>query len=98
MGHHNATAGLRRKLLAGLSLAVAGIPAAPAEAADGLTLFESVIKAKLPAGALSYGSAAALGPSGFVLKDAVITPPADAKTGAKPLPIAIQTIAVEDLD
>lgn len=98
MGHHNGIAGLRRNLLGALSLALAGLAPAPAEAADGLALFESVIKAKLPAGALSYGSAAALGPSGFVLNDAVITPPADAKTGSKPMPIAIQTIAVEDLD
>jgi hypothetical protein len=66
--------------------------------ADGLSRFEQVIKPKLPAGSLTYKSAKALGDSGFVLEDAVVTAPPDKTQGTKAEPISIKRISVEDLD
>lgn len=70
--------------------------AAPAFA-DGLQRFEQVIKPTIPAGALTYGSASAIGDRGFMLQDVVLTPPAE--PGKKPdMPVRIRAITVEDID
>src|SRR5438876_591727 len=73
-----------------IALALAG----PAMA-DGLTRFETELKPKLDG--LGYRSAAALGPSGFVLTDVTMTTPAD-KPGGKPGTITAKKVMVEDLD
>lgn len=71
-------------------------PAAVAQ--DGLARFESQIRPKMPPGALSYGASSALGPSGFILRDAVIQAPADKPGEKPPAPVRIKTITVEDVD
>jgi hypothetical protein len=65
--------------------------------ADGLGRFEQVIKPKIPAGALTYKSAKALGDNGFVLEDVVVTPP-DKAPRSKAEPVQIKRISVEELD
>lgn len=83
-------------LIAGLWLA-AGV-ALPARA-DGLDRFKKVIEPQIPAGTFSYKSAKALGDDGFVLQDAVFTPPpSDADKDKKPDPINIKTLTVEHFD
>src|SRR5271170_6676103 len=81
--------------MAAVSL-VSCVLALPA-AADGLSRFKEAIKGA-PAGALTYKSAKALGDNGFVLDGVVLTPPANNAAGAKPQPIEIKRIAVEDFD
>ena len=73
---------------------LAAIPAL----ADGLSRFEQEIKPKLgPELSLSYGSASALGASGFVLND-VTAVLKEEKPDAKPTPLTIKRVVVEDLD
>ena len=87
-----------RAYVAGTALvAVALLVAPPLSAADGLTRFHDSIKSQIPPEALKYKSARALGDSGFVLEEIVLTPPPDAP-GGKVEPIAIKRIAVEDFD
>jgi hypothetical protein len=69
---------------------------APASA-DGLAQFKKSIEPQIPAGTFTYKSAKALGDNGFMLSDVVVTPPAS-DDKAKPEPIDIKTITVEDLD
>jgi hypothetical protein len=66
-------------------------------AADGLSRFKEAIK-QVPAGALTYKSATALGDNGFVLEGVVVTPPVDKTPGAKAEPVEIKRVAVEDFD
>jgi len=83
-------------LVAAFWLALSAV--APARA-DGLDRFKKVIEPQLPAGSFTYKSAKALGDDGFVLEDAVYTPPpSDADKDAKPEPIAIKTLTVEHFD
>ncbi len=66
--------------------------------ADGLSRFEQELKPKIgPELSLSYGSATALGPSGFVLNDVKAVLKED-KPDAQPTPLAIKRVVVEDLD
>jgi hypothetical protein len=64
--------------------------------ADGLDRFEKLMKPKIPAGALTYKSAKALGDNGFVLENVTITPPPEQTSKAEP--VQVKRIAVEDLD
>ena len=75
---------------------VAGMAAAPAFA-DGLSHFEQKIKPELGKIQFTYGSATALGPTGFALDDvrAVLI---DDAPGSKPMPVAAKRIVVEDID
>ena len=83
-------------LVAGFWLALSA--SSPARA-DGLDRFKKVIEPQIPAGTFSYQTAKALGDDGFVLQDAVYTPPAtDADKDKKPDPINIKTITVERFD
>lgn len=71
--------------------------AAPA-LADGLSRFEQEIKPKLGKElTLSYGSATALGASGFTLNDVKAVIKED-KPDAKPTPVSVKRLVVEDLD
>ena len=90
---------VRFQLTAAIVMIAACFAAAPtAIAQDGLTRFESQVKPKMPPGALSYRSGSALGPSGFILRDAVIQAPADKPGEKPPAPVRIKTITVEDVD
>jgi len=92
----NTTARPLALLIAGAFLAFS--VAVPARA-DGLDRFKKLIEPQLPAGSFSYKSGKALGDDGFVLQDAVFTPPpTDADKDKKPEPIQIKTITVEHLD
>jgi hypothetical protein len=83
-------------LVAGFWLAATAIT--PARA-DGLERFKKVIEPQIPTGAFTYKSATALGDAGFVLQDAIFTPPtSDADKGKKPDPINIRTVTVERFD
>lgn len=84
---------LLRSAAASLCL-VLGTPAL----ADGLTRFEQELRPKIGSElSLSYGSGSALGQSGFVLNDvkAVFK---EEKPDAKPTPVSIKRVVVEDLD
>ncbi len=83
-------------LVAGLWLAVSvSMPAR----ADGLDRFKKVIEPQIPAGAFTYKGAKALSDDGFVLEDAVFTPPpTEADKDKKPEPINIKTVTVEHFD
>src|SRR6266567_1870198 len=84
---------LGRMMVASLLSCWLALPAA----ADGLSRFEEAMK-QAPAGTLTYKSAKALGDNGFVLEGVVMTPPPDKTPGAKPEPVEIKRIAVEDFD
>jgi hypothetical protein len=89
---------LRNVRLVAVLVCVTVVAAGPA-LADGLSRFEKSIKPQIPAGALTYKSSKALGDSGFVLSDVVVTPPpTDKDSKDPPQPINIKTITVEDLD
>jgi len=89
---------VRLHLSAAIVVAASFVFGPAALAQDGLSRFESQVRPKMPPGALSYGSAAALGPSGFVLRDAVIQSPAEKPGEKPPAPVRIKTITVEDVD
>lgn len=64
--------------------------------ADGLSQFETLVKPKIPPGALTYKSASALGDDGFVLEGVTVT---DVSDGAdKKQPIAIKKVTIEEFD
>jgi hypothetical protein len=75
-----------------------GFMATNASRADGLDRFEKIIKPQIPPDAFTYKSGKALGAAGFELSDVVVTPPPSDPKAAKPEPIAIKTITVENLD
>jgi len=76
-----------------------GLAAAAPAWADGLARFKKSIEPQIPAGALTYKSARALGDNGFILEGVVVTPPpTDKDSKEKPQPIAIKTVTVEALD
>src|SRR5262245_27332555 len=70
--------------------------------ADGLSQFQALIAAKAKPGTFSFGSASAQGPSGFVLTDVILTPPADAAAATpgpvRPGPVKISRLTVEAID
>jgi hypothetical protein len=79
-------------------MAMAGLVLATPARADGLSRFEQELKPKIAAETdLTYGSASALGAGGFVLNDvrAVIK---DDTPGAKPTPVRMKRLTVEDID
>lgn len=69
-----------------------------ASAQNGLQRFESEVKPQLEFKSFTYGSAAAQGPAGFVLKDVVAVTPATSATGGKETTIKIDQITVDALD
>jgi hypothetical protein len=86
-----------RRLGRTLALSLVSCALALPAAADGLSRFKEAMK-QAPAGALTYKSAKALGDNGFVLDGVVLTPPPETAPGAKPEPVKIKRIAVEDFD
>jgi hypothetical protein len=67
--------------------------------ADGFDQFKKLVEPQIPPGTFSYKSGKGLGVDGFVLQDAVFTPPpSDADKTKKPDPIHIKTVTVEHID
>jgi hypothetical protein len=90
---------VRFQFTAAILMAAAAFAFSPAALAqDGLARFESEIRPKMPPGALTYRSGSALGPTGFILRDAVIQAPADNPGDKPPAPVRIKTITIEDVD
>ncbi len=69
-----------------------------ASAQNGLQRFESEVKPQLELKSFTYGSAAAQGPSGFVLNNVVAVIPATPATGDKETTVKIDKVTVEALD
>ena len=69
-----------------------------ASAQDAFARFESQLKPKLPPGSLTYGSGAALGNSGFILRDVIVQAPSNSANEKAAAPVRIKTIAIEDID
>lgn len=69
-----------------------------ASAQNGLQRFESDLKPQLGFKSFTYGSAAAQGPSGFVLNNVVAVTPATPATGDKETTVKIDKVTVEALD
>lgn len=67
-------------------------------AQDGLKRFESELKPQLEFKSFTYGSAAAQGPTGFVLNDVVAVMPANPATGDKETTVKVEKVTVEALD
>ncbi len=82
-----------------LSAALAGLLVATGAVAEtGLERFEREVKPQLQLQKFTYGSAQALGATGFVLTDVVATVPASPATNDKPSTLKIDKVTVEDLD
>jgi hypothetical protein len=88
--------GLFWSLLAALSLSTAPIVAMAQD--TGLQRFERDVKPQLEFEKFTYGSASALGPTGFVLNDVVAVMPASDQTGGKSSTVKVAKITVEDID
>ena len=69
-----------------------------ASAQNGLQRFESQLKPQLEFKSFTYGSAAAQGPSGFVLNNVVAVVPATSAIGDKETTVKIDRMMVEALD
>jgi hypothetical protein len=69
-----------------------------ASAQNGLQRFESELKPQLEFKSFTYSSAAAQGPSGFVLNNVVAVMPATPATGDKETTVKIDKVTVEALD
>lgn len=69
-----------------------------ASAQDAFARFESQLKPKLPPGSLTYGSGAALGNSGFILRDVIVQAPPSSVNDKAAAPVRIKTITIEDID
>lgn len=65
---------------------------------NGLQRFESDVKPQLAFKSFTYGSSAAQGPAGFVLKNVVAVVPASEATGGKETTIKIDQVTVDALD
>src|SRR5688500_2202147 len=74
------------------SLVAAAAMSGQALAQDGLQRFERDIKPQLELDSFTYGSARALGNTGFVLNDVVAVIPATPQTGDKPSTVRIERI------
>jgi hypothetical protein len=80
-----------------LALALLGFGAG-ASAQSGLQRFESDIKPQIELKTFTYGSASALGSTGFVLNNVVLVVPANAATGDKETTVKIDKVTVDELD
>ena len=72
--------------------------AAGAGAQDGLKRFETDIKPNMELKSFTYGSASALGPSGFVLNNVVAVMPGSGATGGKDTTLKIDKVTADELD
>lgn len=88
--------GLFWSLLAALSLSAAPLTVTAQD--NGLQRFERDVKPQLEFEKFTYGSASALGPSGFVLNDVVAVIAASDQTGGKSSTVKIAKVTVEDID
>ena len=90
--------GLFWSLLAAVSLSVSAVPLIAMAQDNGLQQFERDVKPQLEFEKFTYGSASALGSSGFVLNDVVVVIPASDQTGGKSSTVKIAKVTVEDID
>lgn len=82
-----------------LSLAITALFfATGAGAQDGLKRFETDIKPNMELKSFTYGSASALGSSGFVLNNVVAVIPGSGATGGKDTTIKIDKVTADELD
>src|SRR5262249_59429161 len=72
--------------------------AAGAGAQDGLKRFETDIKPQMELKSFTYGSASALGSSGFVLNNVVAVIPGSGATGGKDTTLKIDKVTADELD
>lgn len=88
-----------RSIWAGISSALlALVLASAAWSQNGLERFEKELKPQFDLKSFTYGSAAPLGSSGFVLNDVVAVIPANQATGDKESTVKIQKVTVDALD
>jgi len=88
-----------RTLWLAISLSItAFFLAAGATAQDGLKRFETDIKPQMELKSFTYGSASAIGSSGFVLNNVVAVVPGSGATGGKDSTIKIDKVTVDELD
>ena len=72
--------------------------AAGATAQDGLQRFEKEIKPQIELKSFTYGSASAIGSSGFVLNNVVAVMPGSAATGGKDTTVKIDKVTADEVD
>ncbi len=72
--------------------------AAGATAQDGLQRFEKDIKPQIELKSFTYGSASAIGSSGFVLNNVVAVVPGSGATGGKDTTIKIDKVTADEVD
>jgi hypothetical protein len=72
--------------------------AAGAGAQDGLKRFETDIKPQMELKSFTYGSASAIGSSGFVLNNVVAVIPGSGATGGKDTTLKIDKVTADELD
>jgi hypothetical protein len=88
-----------RSLWLTLSFAVtAFFFAAGATAQDGLQRFEKEIKPQMELKSFTYGSASAIGSSGFVLNNVVAVMPGSGATGGKDTTVKIEKVTADEVD
>src|SRR5689334_3219174 len=82
-----------------LSLAISAFfVAAGATAQDGLQRFEKDIKPQMELKSFTYGSASAIGSSGFVLNNVVAVVPGSGATGGKDTTVKIDKVTADEVD
>jgi len=88
-----------RSLWLTLSFAVSAFFfAAGATAQDGLQRFEKEIKPQMELKSFTYGSASAIGSSGFVLNNVVAVMPGSGATGGKDTTVKIEKVTADEVD
>jgi len=88
-----------RSLWLTLSFAVSAFfIAAGATAQDGLQRFEKEIKPQMELKSFTYGSASAIGSSGFVLNNVVAVMPGSGATGGKDTTVKIEKVTADEVD
>jgi hypothetical protein len=88
-----------RSLWLTLSFAVSAFfIAAGATAQDGLQRFEKEIKPQMELKSFTYGSASAIGSSGFVLNNVVAVMPGSASTGGKDTTVKVEKVTADEVD
>src|SRR5438094_5828067 len=98
-GRKTGSGGYMRSLWVTLSFAVSAFfLAAGATAQDGLQHFEKDIKPQMELKSFTYGSASAIGSSGFVLNNVVAVLPGSGATGGKDTTIKIDKVTADELD
>src|SRR5690349_1388144 len=99
VGTFEGEATIMRTLWLTLSLAITALFfAAGAGAQDGLKRFETDIKPNMELKSFTYGSASALGSSGFVLNNVVAVIPGSGATGGKDTTLKIDKVTADELD